>query len=255
MNRVTFLGTGTSQGIPMIGCRCPVCSSSDKRDKRLRSSIFVEYEGLNILVDAGPDFRYQMLRAGISHLDAILLTHHHVDHTGGLDDVRAFNYLEGCSFPIYCEKHVEQSLRRQFYYAFSEYHYPGAPEYDIRSISSLPFDIKGVEIVPIRAMHYKLPILGYRFGKFVYLTDANYVPESEMYKMEDADYFVVNTVKQGKHISHFSLSEAVSICQRVGASKHSYLTHLSHLLGTHCELVSKLPENISPAYDGLQLTF
>lgn len=254
MNRITFLGTGTSQGLPMIGCTCPVCTSSDPRDKRLRSSALIEYEGRKFLIDAGPDFRQQMLRQGLSHLDAILLTHHHIDHTGGLDDLRALNYLENRPFPIYCETHVMESLKRQFYYAFSDYKYPGAPEYDIRIITSLPFEIEGVRIVPIRAMHYKLPILGFRIGDCAYLTDANYIPEAEFEKLRGVKVFVVNTVKRGKHISHFSLDEAVAVACKVGAD-HSFLTHLSHLLPRYKDLCRELPEGIEPAYDGLQINF
>ena len=253
-NRVTFLGTGTSQGVPVIGCNCAVCGSSDERDRRLRSSVLVEYENLRILVDAGPDFRQQMLRAGSPLIDAILLTHHHIDHTGGLDDIRAFNQIEGRSFPIYCEAIVEESLRRQYYYAFSSARYPGAPMYDIRRITSNAFEIDGVEIVPIRAMHYKLPVLGFRFGAFAYVTDANYIPESEFVKLEGVKVFVVNTVRKGKHISHFSLGEAVDVCRRVGAEK-SYLTHISHLLPCHKDLAAELPDGIMPAYDGLSVEF
>ena len=238
----------------MIGCNCPVCSSADPRDKRLRASVLVEYEGLKLLVDAGPDFRQQMLRAGSPHLDAILLTHHHIDHTGGLDDVRALNYLENRSFPIYCEALVQESLRKQFYYAFSDYKYPGAPEYNLQTITSLPFKIEGVEIVPVRAMHYKLPILGFRFGDFAYVTDANFIPESEFDKLRGLKIFVINTVKRGKHISHYSLTEAVEICQRVGAEQ-SFLTHLSHLLPRYSDLAAELPAGILPAHDGLTLTF
>lgn len=254
MNRITFLGTGTSQGIPMIGCRCPVCSSNDPRDKRLRSSALVEYEGMRILIDAGPDFRQQMLRAGSPLLDGILLTHSHVDHTGGLDDVRAMNYLENRAFPIYCEASVEESLRKQFYYAFSDIKYPGAPQYDIRRITSLPFKINGVEIIPIRAMHYKLPVLGFRFGDCAYVTDANYIPESEFVKLEGLKIFVVNTVKRGPHISHFSLQEAIGLCRKVGAEK-SFLTHLSHLLPRCADLATELPSGIMPAWDGMEVEF
>lgn len=254
MNKVTFLGTGTSQGMPMIGCDCPVCTSADPRDKRLRSSILVEYCNRKFLVDAGPDFRQQMLRTGSPRLDAILLTHSHIDHTGGLDDVRALNYLENRSFPIYCEETVQESLRKQYYYAFGEHKYPGAPEYDLHTITSLPFSVDGVEIVPIRAMHYKLPVLGFRFGDFAYVTDANYIPEDEFGKLEGLKYFVINTVKRGKHISHYSLGEAIEVCRRVGAGQ-SFLTHLSHLLPCCREFEDELPDNIHPAYDGLALEF
>lgn len=238
----------------MIGCNCPVCSSEDPRDKRLRASVLVEYEGLKLLVDAGPDFRSQMLRAGSPHLDAILLTHHHIDHTGGLDDVRALNYLERRAFPIYCETVVQESLKRQFYYAFSDYKYPGAPEYNLQTITSLPFKIEGVEIVPVRAMHYKLPILGFRFGECAYVTDANFIPEPEFEKLKGLKIFVINTVKRDKHISHYSLGEAVEICEKVGAEQ-SFLTHLSHLLPRYADLDAELPPHIHPAHDGLSLTF
>jgi len=254
MNKVTFLGSGTSQGIPVIGCGCPVCSSTDPRDKRLRSSILVEYCSKRFLVDAGPDFREQMLRSGSPHLDAILLTHSHIDHTGGLDDVRALNYIEQRSFPIFCEDYVIESLKKQYYYVFSQNKYPGAPEFDIHCISSLPFSIEGVEVVPIRAMHYKLPVLGFRFGDFAYVTDANYIPETEYDKLKGVRYFVVNTVKKTSHISHFSLNEAISVCRKVDAEK-SYLTHLSHLLPSHRELLAELPQGIEPAWDGMTIEF
>ena len=248
--KLTFLGTGTSQGVPMIGCGCKVCHSKDPRDQRLRSSVLVEHEGLTILVDAGPDFRQQMLRSGVTHLDAIILTHNHKDHTGGLDDIRAFNYLEKKASQIYCEKYVEESLRMEYSYAFAEVKYPGAPEWDVHIIDEKPFRINGVEIVPIRGMHYKLPVLGFRFGNIAYCTDMNHIPEEEFSKLDGLDHFIINTVRYGKHISHFSLEEAVAIAQKVGA-KHSWLTHLSHQLPCYIDLASELPEGISPAYDGL----
>ena len=278
--RLTFLGTGTSQGVPMIGCCCDVCSSKDPRDKRLRTSVLVDYEGLRILVDAGPDFRQQMLRAGVTHIDAILLTHHHKDHTGGLDDVRAFNYLEKKASEIYCEKYVEDSLRMEYGYAFEEKKYPGAPEWHVHNIDSEPFTIhaggphevltwehgkgyihsiegndepvKSVEIIPIRGMHYKLPVLGFRFGNIAYCTDMNHIPEEEFDKLKDLDHFIINCVRHGKHISHYSLEEAVEVAQKVGA-KNSWLTHLSHQLPAYNELAAVLPEGIRPAYDGLTL--
>ena len=279
-SRLIFLGTGTSQGVPMIGCACEVCHSEDPRDKRLRASVLVEYEGLTILVDAGPDFRQQMLRAGVSHIDAILLTHNHKDHTGGLDDIRAFNYLEKKASEIYCEKYVEQSLRLEYSYAFAEKKYPGAPEWHVHLIDEKPFTVKSggeyevltwepgkgyvhstaghndpvktAEIIPIRGMHYKLPVLGYRFGNIAYCTDMNNIPEEEFEKLKGLDHFIINCVKYGKHISHFSLEEAVEIAQKVGA-KHSWLTHLSHQLPCYNELAAELPEGILPAYDGLIL--
>ena len=257
MNSITFLGTGTSQGIPMIGCACEVCTSGDPRDNRLRCSALIRYEGKTFLIDAGPDFRQQMLREKVTHLDAILLTHHHKDHTGGLDDVRSFNYLEHRSFPIYCEAPVLESLRKEYYYVFAEKPYPGAPEMDIHLITSLPFAIDGVPVMPIRAMHYKLPILGFRFGTCAYVTDANYIPESEFDKLQGLDIFVLNTVKRGRHISHYALEEAIEVCRRVGA-RQSYLTHLSHMLPRHAlltEELSSLPFSLQPAYDGLTVRF
>ena len=207
--KLTFLGTGTSQGVPMIGCGCEVCRSRDPRDKRLRASVLVEYEGMTILVDAGPDFRQQMLREGISHVDAILLTHNHKDHTGGLDDIRAFNYIEKKASEIYCEKYVEDSLRLEYSYAFAEKKYPGSPEWHVHNIDGKPFTvaaggpyeilswepgkgyihtlsgendpIRTAEIIPIRGMHYKLPVLGYRFGNIAYCTDMNFIPDEEFH--------------------------------------------------------------------------
>ena len=250
--KLTFLGTGTSQGVPMIGCDCPVCRSNDPHDKRLRSSVLVEYEGLTILVDAGPDFRQQMLRENVRHLDAILLTHNHKDHTGGLDDIRAFNYLEKEAAHIYCEKYVEDALRMEYSYAFAENRYPGAPEWDVHIIDENPFQINGVEIVPIRGRHFKLPVLGYRFGKIAYCTDMNHIAEEEFAKLQGLDHFVINCVRRGRHISHYSLEEALAVAKRVGA-KHTWITHLSHQLPCHAELAAELPDDIQPAYDGLSI--
>jgi phosphoribosyl 1,2-cyclic phosphate phosphodiesterase len=252
MSKLTFLGTGTSQGVPMIGCNCNVCKSTDSRDKRLRASVYVEYEGLKILVDAGPDFREQMLREGIASVDAILLTHNHKDHTGGLDDIRAFNYREKKATQIYCEKYVEDSLRMEYSYAFAEKKYPGAPEWDVHIIDNQPFTIKGVEITPIRGRHYKLPVLGYRFGNIAYCTDMNHIPEEEFEKLKGLDHFIINTVRRGHHISHFALEGALEVAARVGA-KHTWLTHLSHQLPVHKELAAELPEGVLPAYDGLSI--
>ena len=252
MTKLTFLGTGTSQGVPMIGCGCEVCRSSDPHDKRLRSSVLVEHEGLKILVDAGPDFRQQMLTAGVSHLDAILLTHNHKDHTGGLDDIRAFNYLEKKATQIYCEKYVEDSLRKEYSYAFDENRYPGAPEWNVNIIDERPFSINGVEIIPIRGKHFRLPVLGFRFGSIAYCTDMNHIPEEEFAKLEGLDHFIINCVRRGRHISHFSLEGALKVAGRVGA-KHTWLTHLSHQLPVYEELASELPADVRPAYDGLTI--
>ena len=250
--RLTFLGTGTSQGVPMIGCGCEVCKSTDPRDKRLRASVLVEHEGQKILVDAGPDFRYQMLRAGICSLDAILLTHNHKDHTGGLDDIRAFNYHEKKATQIYCEKYVEDSLRQEYSYAFAEVKYPGAPEWNVHIIDEKPFSINGVEIIPIRGKHFKLPVLGYRFGNIAYCTDMNHISEEEYSKLQGLDHFIINCVRRGRHISHYSLEQAIEVAGKVGA-EHSWLTHLSHQLPQHQVLLDTLPAGIRPAYDGLVL--
>ena len=234
----------------MIGCGCEVCRSADSRDKRLRASVIVEYEGLKILVDAGPDFRYQMLREGIVNVDAILLTHNHKDHTGGLDDIRAFNYLEKKPTRIYCEKYVEDSLRMEYSYAFAENKYPGAPDWNVHIIDDKPFRINDVEIVPIRGRHFKLPVLGYRFGDIAYCTDMNHIPDEEFSKLEGLEHFVINCVRRGRHISHFSLEGALETASRVGAT-HTWLTHLSHQLPTYEELAAELPDGVLPAYDGL----
>lgn len=236
----------------MIGCGCEVCKSTDPRDKRLRASVLVKHEGLRILVDAGPDFRYQMLRAGVSSLDAILLTHNHKDHTGGLDDIRAFNYLEKKATQIYCEKYVEESLRKEYSYAFEEIRYPGAPEWDVHIIDDKPFTVNGVEIIPIRGRHFKLPVLGYRFGNIAYCTDMNHIPDEEYEKLQNLDHFIINCVRRGRHISHYSLEQAIEVAQKVGA-RQSWLTHLSHQLPCYEDLKKELPEGILPAFDGLVL--
>lgn len=250
--KLTFLGTGTSQGVPMIGCGCEVCTSADPRDKRLRASAFIEHEGTKILVDAGPDFRYQMLRAGICSVDAILLTHNHKDHTGGLDDIRAFNYLEKRATQIYCERYVEDSLRMEYSYAFAENKYPGAPDWDVHIIENKPFCINGVEIIPIRGKHFRLPVLGFRFGDIAYCTDMNHIPDEEFEKLEGLEHFIINCVRRGRHISHFSLEGALETAAKVGA-RHTWLTHLSHQLPVHASLSDELPDGILPAYDGLTI--
>ena len=253
-NRLTFLGTGTSQGVPMIGCSCEVCKSSDPRDNRLRASAFVEYEGLKILVDAGPDFRQQLLREGIGSVDAILLTHNHKDHTGGLDDIRAFNYFDKKATDIYCEKYVEDSLRQEYSYAFAEVKYPGAPEWNVHIIDEHPFCINGIKIIPIRGKHYKLPVLGYRFGDLAYCTDMNHIADEEIEKLKGLDHFIINCVRRGRHISHFSLEGALEVAKRVGA-RHTWLTHLSHQLPKYEDLLKELPDGVEPAYDGLHIDF
>lgn len=253
MTQLTFLGTGTSQGVPVIGCKCKVCSSPDPKDKRLRSSVLVEYMEKKILIDAGPDFRQQLLRENIDNLDAILLTHEHKDHTGGLDDVRAINYIKKKALPIYCEKRVYQSLKREYSYAFSETKYPGVPEFDIRIIDSTPFYIGDIKITPVRVMHYKLPVLGFRIGKISYITDASKISSEELEKIIGSDIFIINSIRKTKHMSHFSLEEALQVARQSNVPE-VYLTHLSHQIGTHSELNSQLPEGVHAAFDGLKIS-
>lgn len=257
-SKITFLGTGTSQGVPMIGCNCYVCKSRDTKDKRLRSSALIEHNGFKILIDCGPDFRQQMLREEIQDVDAVLLTHQHKDHTGGLDDIRAFNYFRHAAFPIYAETRVQKSLKMEYAYAFEEFKYPGVPEFHLITIDEQPFHITKkqpdgtssvLEIIPIRVLHYKLPVLGFRIGTIAYITDGSYIPEQEFTKLKGLDIFIINTIRKEKHISHFSLSEALEVIERVGA-KESYLTHLSHQIGTHTELSEELPPHVHAAYDG-----
>lgn len=263
MGKITFLGTGTSQGIPMIGCSCKVCKSADPRDNRLRTSALVEHNGFRILIDCGPDFRQQMLRQSISDLDAVILTHQHKDHTGGLDDIRAFNYFRQAAFPIYAEPNVQESLKMEYSYAFAEHKYPGVPDYTLHTIGENPFQITKLlpdntaavlEITPIRVFHYRLPILGFRIGNMAYITDGSSIPATEFSKLQGVELFIINTVRKEKHISHFSLPEALEMVEKVGAPRN-YLTHLSHQIGTHKELEAILPPNVKPAYDTLQLEF
>lgn len=258
---ITFLGTGTSQGVPMIGCNCHVCKSSDSRDNRLRSSVLIESKGFRILIDCGPDFRQQMLREGIADVDALLLTHQHKDHTGGMDDIRAFNYFRKEAFPIYAEARVQESVKREYSYAFGEIKYPGVPDFNLLTIDEDPFTVtkKGadgkrleLEIVPIRIMHYKLPILGFRTGRLAYITDGSYIPENQFSKLENLDVLIINAIRHEPHLSHFSLPQALEMIERIGA-KRNYLTNLSHQIGTHVELSRELPENVEAAYDGLKV--
>lgn len=245
-----FLGSGTSQGVPVIGCTCNVCRSADPKDKRLRASALVRYAGLNILVDCGPDFRTQALRAGIRQLDAILLTHEHMDHIGGLDDTRALQWTLGWEPEIWCEQRVLDALRKTFHYVFKEEVYPGVPTWHIHVIDERPFIIKGVEIIPVRCMHGKMPILGYRFGNIAYLTDVSAIADQEMEKLRGLDAVTINCVMRTPHHSHFSLPQALDFLEKVGA-KESYITHISHYLGTHSTLESELPPHVHAAYDGL----
>ena len=250
---ITFLGTGTSQGVPVIACECPVCLSTDKKDKRLRSSILIEINGKTIVVDTGPDFRYQMLRENIKHLDAILFTHEHKDHVAGLDDIRAFNYKQKAAIPIYASQRVIKALEREFYYIFSNLSYPGIPQVHIQEITNDAFSFDDIEIKPIEVQHFKLPVFGFRINDFTYITDAKTIDDKEFQKIVGTEILVVNALQREKHISHFTLSEAISFAQKINA-KETYFTHISHLLGKHSDVSHELPEGISLAYDGLKLT-
>jgi len=251
--RIRFLGTGTSQGVPVIACSCAVCTSTDKRDKRLRTSILVELENENIVIDTGPDFRYQMLRERISHLDAILMTHSHKDHIAGLDDVRAFNYAQQESISIYANSDTLSALEREFYYAFSAVKYPGVPQLELVEIQPLgSIQLFGQEIIPFDVLHYKMPVLGFRIGKFAYITDAKTVPSESLKVLEGVEVLVVNALQEIPHISHFTLEEALAFIEKVNP-KAAYLTHISHRFGTHEYIQSKLPAGVFVAYDRLRV--
>jgi phosphoribosyl 1,2-cyclic phosphate phosphodiesterase len=250
---ITFLGTGTSQGVPLIACRCNVCRSVDTKDKRLRASILVQVNGLDIVVDSGPDFRQQMLRVGIEKLDALLFTHAHKDHIAGMDDIRGFNFAMKSAIDVYCTDIVEEQMRREFHYIFSDNKYPGIPDLNIHRIHpEARFEVKGLVIEPIEVLHYKLPVLGFRFGSFVYITDANYINEHEKQKIKGCDVLVLNALRRETHISHYNLEEALAIIKEI-APKRAYLTHLSHQMGLHAEVQKELPENVFVAHDELQI--
>ena len=252
--QVTFLGTGTSSGVPLIGCQCAVCQSMDYRDKRLRVSVLIETDGKNFVIDTGPDFRQQMLRERVTRLDAVLFTHQHKDHTAGLDDVRAFNFLQRRDMPVYGRGQVLDQLKNEFAYAFAEKKYPGIPRLQLHEIVNQPFHIEGVEFIPIDALHHRLPVFGFRVGDFAYLTDINFVPEAELIKLQDLDVLVIGALQIEPHLSHFTLSQALDFAQKV-AAKQTYFTHISHKLGLHREVSKLLPDTIALAQDGLKLYF
>jgi len=251
--KVTFLGTGTSQGVPVIGCACEVCTSLDFRDKRFRSSIHVELSGKSFVVDTGPDFRQQMLRERVKRVDAILFTHAHRDHTAGLDDVRAYNFMQKIDMPVYGAQPVLDQLRGEYAYAFVKDSYPGIPRLLFQPIEDdKDFSIHGVNIIPLPVMHLKLPVLGFRFENFSYITDANFIPEETMEKLKGTEILVLNALQRDPHISHFNLSEALQMVDKIGP-RQAFFTHISHRLGTHAAVSKELPDHVMLAYDGLQL--
>jgi phosphoribosyl 1,2-cyclic phosphate phosphodiesterase len=250
--KITFLGTGTSQGVPVIACRCRVCTSADARDNRLRCSVHIAHEKNSFVIDSGPDFRQQMLRYGIVDLTALLFTHEHKDHVAGMDDIRAFNYILEKKIDVYASQRVQDALKREFPYIFEDFKYPGVPQINLHLIENTPFTIEGLEFTPIEVMHYKLPIFGFRFHDFSYVTDANFISEKEKEKLKGSEILVLNALRRENHVSHFNLEEALELIDELQPKK-TYLTHISHQLGLYEEVEKELPENVFLAYDGLEI--
>jgi len=251
--KVTFLGTGTSQGVPVITCTCETCLSTDSRDKRLRSSVLIETDDLTLVIDTGPDFRQQMLREHVKKLDAVILTHEHKDHIAGLDDIRAYNFMQECAMDIYARASVHRAIKKEFNYAFSKKKYPGIPQIIQHDITNTPFSICGLEIIPVEAKHYFLKIFGYRIGNFAYLTDASDIAPKEKKKLHSLDVLVVNALRTKIHYSHYNLEQALNLIRELEPKK-AYLTHISHMMGKHEEIEKLLPENVHFAFDGLKIS-
>jgi len=250
--KITFLGTGTSSGIPMIGCDCEVCTSIDKKDNRLRASILVQSSTTTIVIDTTPDFRYQMLREKVKKIDAVLFTHPHKDHIAGLDDIRAFNFFQQSSINIYANTLTQEALKREFAYVFAEKKYPGIPEIDLCTIDKKPFTVGDITIVPVLVWHLHMPVLAFRFADFTYITDANKIEEEEKKKITGSKIIVLNALREKKHISHFNLQEAIEMVQQLQVPE-AYFIHLSHQMGKHKEVEKILPAGMHLAYDGLEL--
>ncbi|MFK7807138.1 MAG: MBL fold metallo-hydrolase [Saprospiraceae bacterium] len=252
--KITFLGTGTSQGVPVIGCTCEVCQSTDPKDNRLRTAVLISKGSVNIAVDCGPDFRQQMLRAKVDHLNAVLITHEHNDHVIGMDDVRPFNFSSGIDMPIYATEDVQEKIKARFSYVFSSNPYPGAPRLKLNTIQKdKPFWVSGIKVNPIEIIHGRLPILGFRFGDFTYITDAKTITAGEMEKLKGTKVLVLNALHHNVHHSHLNLSEALEWIEKIAPEK-AYLLHLSHKMGKHKEVSEQLPFNVELAYDGLTIT-
>jgi phosphoribosyl 1,2-cyclic phosphate phosphodiesterase len=250
--QITFLGTGTSSGVPMIGCDCEVCRSPEKKDKRLRSSILVRSPHTTLVVDTGPDFRYQMLRAKVRKLDAVIYTHPHKDHLAGLDDIRAYNFFTRKAMHIYADSLTEEALRRDFYYAFTDTKYPGIPELELHTLTNEGFRVGDIPVMPVPVWHLKMPVMGFRFGKFTYITDANRIDEPEKEKIRGSEVLVLNALRLKKHISHFNLEEAIELVRELKVPT-AYFTHISHQLGKHELIEAELPDGMHLAWDGLVL--
>lgn len=251
--KVTFLGTGTSQGVPLIACNCKVCSSNNPLDKRLRTSVKVEVGDTTIVIDSGPDFRQQMLRSETKKIDALIFTHEHKDHIAGMDDIRAFNYIHKLPVDVFASQQVQVALRREYQYIFADFKYPGIPEINLFTIANnQSFKVNDIEIVPIEVLHYKLPVLGFRIGDFTYITDANAISDIEKEKIKGSKVLVLNALRHEKHISHFTLSEAIALVQELNVPE-AYFTHISHQLGLHHEVDATLPNGMHLAYDGLSI--
>ncbi len=252
--KVTFLGTGTSQGIPVIACDCEVCVSQNEKDKRLRVSVLVETENNSLVIDSGPDFRTQMLRANVKNIDGILYTHEHKDHVAGMDDVRPFCFKHKKEIEIYAHQRVLNQLKQEFHYVFDErFNYPGIPRINANVITNQPFVINNETITPIDGLHYKLQVFGFRIGDFTYITDMNAISDEELEKVKETKILVLNALQKKPHISHFNLEEAIEMVKKINPEK-TYFTHLSHTMGLHDEVMNELPESIELAYDGLEIT-
>lgn len=250
--KITFLGTGTSQGVPVIACTCEVCLSADEKNKRLRSSVMLEMNGKVVVIDSGPDFRQQMLRANVNRLDGLVFTHEHKDHIAGLDDIRAFNYVLKKKMDVYASVKVQEAMRREFPYIFDDFKYPGIPELNLHTISNKEFDVAGIKFIPVEVLHYRIPVFGFRIGDFTYITDANFISEEEKKKIRGSKIIVLNALRKEPHVSHYTLQEAVDVLKDLNPET-GYLTHISHQLGLHEEVQRELPVNIKCAFDGLVL--
>lgn len=252
MMKLRFLGTGTSTGVPLIGCTCPTCISTDTHDKRLRASAILSVEGQNILIDCGPDFRQQIIDAGAPYLTAALITHSHYDHVGGIDDLRPYCYRDN-GFPLFCKKDVADDLRARVPYCFKEHPYPGVPIFNIHEIDeNTPFFIEGIKVIPLPVVHFKLPIVGFRIHNFAYITDAKTIPASTLKLIEGVDTLVLNSLRKEEHLSHMSLSESLDIAAKA-SPRITYLTHLADRMGRHSDIENELPHNVRVAYDGLEI--